>query len=160
VRRDVLVVTLPLLPADWYADEIRRRTGGRWSDRDPVPGALRLSDQRAALGARWAVERGRPIAASPAVSVAERAWLGGDWILRGPLYVATAPVDGIARPARIDTGAAARWMARLPAERDGAPSVDGVAAVMTGLLACPRLALPTGVDAMRRDSLELKCNLR
>ncbi|MDQ6634491.1 MAG: DUF2723 domain-containing protein, partial [Gemmatimonadota bacterium] len=65
VREDVVLVTLPLLPADWYARELARRTGWRWSDNQPVPGTRLRHEQRAALIARAARGAERPIAASP-----------------------------------------------------------------------------------------------
>ncbi len=160
-RRDVLVVTLPLLPADWYADELRRRTGARWTDRDAVPGARLLTEQRAALVARWAAQQKRPVVASPAVTAAERAFLGGAWTLRGPLYYADGSADGIVRPARIDSAASALWLAQNPAVHDTESTrTDGAVRVMTALLECPRLALPARPGFRYRDSLELRCNLR
>ena len=161
VRRDVLPVTVPLLPADWYPSEVARRSGLRWSD-DPVTGARSLSEQRAAQIAAAAHETGRPVAASPALRAHERSLLGTGWVLRGPVYVA----EGAGRDARlrasVDSGAAARWLSgrtAWPRERRSR-SGDDVARVMMSLLDCPRLAERAGVPSVRRDSLELRCNLR
>ena len=159
VRRDVLPVTVPLLPADWYPAEVARRSGLRWRD-DPVSGARTLSEQRAAQIAAAAHDAGRPVVASPALRARERALLGTGWVLRGPVYVS----QGAGRDARlragIDSASAARWLAgRSPWERRS-PSGDDVARVMMRLLDCPRLANGAEASGERRDSLEVRCNLR
>jgi hypothetical protein len=160
-RRDVLVVTLPLLPADWYAAEISRRSGLRWLAEESVPGVRWLHEQRAALIARAARGAGRPVAATPALTSAERALLGADWTLRGVVYVSSAPSDGRAGVASIDSALARRWAVRSPSTPAGASSrPDDVTATMLTLLACPRLALPRAGSAAGRDSLEVKCNFR
>ena len=161
VRRDVLPVTVPLLPADWYPGEIARRSRLRWSD-EPVRGAITLSEQRAAQIAEAAHAAGRPVAASPALPARARALLGGSWVLRGPVYVAGDAGRAPAMAASIDSAAAAAWLASH-ADRPGgygAASGDDATRVMMGLLECPRLGVAGGVIPARRDSLEVKCNLR
>jgi hypothetical protein len=165
VRRDVVIVTLPLLPADWYAREIARRTGWRWKDDEPVPGTPWRNEQRAALIARAARQAGRPIAASPTLKARERALLGSDWVLRGPVYVLSdgppSAAGGEASPATIDTVAARRWTARSLFRASHGPILtDDVAAAMLGLLDCPRLGLSQPASGTDRDSLEVRCNLR
>jgi hypothetical protein len=160
VRPDVVPVTVPLLPAEWYARQVSRRNGLRWTE-EPVPGAGTLSAQRAALIAKAAAAEGRPVAASPALPASERALLGADWVLRGPVYVASGPGPGD-RHARVDTVTAAAWARRgpsWPAEGRSA-SGDDVARVMLRLLDCPAELVRTQPSAARRDSLEVKCNLR
>jgi hypothetical protein len=161
VRRDVVLVTLPLLPADWYARELARRTGWRWSDDEPVPGTTLRNEQRAALIARAARGVGRPIAASPTLTARERSLLGGDWVLRGPVYLSRSAGVGRVERASIDTAAARRLDGRRPASSTDGPALpDDVTATMLELLTCPRLGLaPPGSPALR-DSLEVKCNLR
>lgn len=161
MRRDVLVVTLPLLPADWYASEIARRTGWRWRANEPVAGARWSYEQRAALVAREARAAGRPIAATPLVTAHERAFLGTRWRLAGPTYVSDAAANGRRDTAVVDRPAALRWIRDAAAPRDRSRAkVDDVAGVMLELLDCPRLALgPTRLDA-GADSLEVKCNLQ
>ena len=161
VRRDVLPVTVPLLPADWYPAEIARRSGLRWRD-DPVSSARTLAEQRAAQIAGAAHAAGRPVAASPALRARERALLGVEWALRGPVYVA----KGAGREARlradVDSAAAASWLAGRrpwPTERRSA-SGDDVARVMMRLLDCPRLGSGAATSGEPRDSLEVRCNLR
>jgi hypothetical protein len=65
------------------------------------------------------------------------------------------------RSVHIDTAVAREWVAHLsPSVAGGAVPVDGVVSTMSTLLECPRLALPWSAPADRRDSLEVKCNLR
>jgi hypothetical protein len=160
VRRDVLPVTIPLLPAEWYPAELSRRTGWRWDAEQPVEGARTRAEQQMALIAESARRAGRPVAASPAVPSRERALLGADWVMVGPVYVAGASAATVGRPARVDSLAAIRWLARAPVvHHEHAPPGDDVAWAMLSLLQCPRLAFPDS-DAVRRDSLEVRCNLR
>ena len=64
VRPDVVPVTLPLLSANWYSDEVARRTGLRWRRTEQVAGTTWRHEQQAALIARAARNAGRPVAAS------------------------------------------------------------------------------------------------
>jgi hypothetical protein len=161
VRPDVVIVTLPLLSADWYGREIARRTGWRWSDDEAIPGARWRNEQRGAAIARAARRMGRPVAASPTLTARERALLGGDWVLRGPLFESRSAEVGAPGRASIDVAAARGWVARPPWERaNGHVPTDDVVATMLGLLDCPRLASPRPVPAVDLDSLEVKCNLR
>jgi hypothetical protein len=127
-----------------------------------VTGALTLSEQRAAQIAAAAHDAGRPVVASPALRARERALLGSEWVLRGPVYVA----QGAGRDARlrtsIDRAAAERWLAgRRPWARERrSKSGDDVARVMMSLLDCPRLAGSASASPESRDSLEVRCNLR
>ena len=161
VRRDVLPVTVPLLPANWYPSEIARRSGLRWAD-VPVSGATTLSEQRAAQIAGAAHRAGRPVAASPALRARERTLLGSDWLLRGPVYLAQGAGRDAQLRASIDSAAARGWMAEWqpwPRERRSR-SGDDVARVMMSLLDCPRLADGGNTTSAPRDSLEVRCNLR
>jgi len=161
LRRDVLPVTVPLLPADWYPSEVARRSGMRWTD-DPVSGARTLSQQRAAQIAAAAHDAGRPVAASPALRAHERSLLGTGWVLRGPVYVAEGAGRDAKVRASVDSGSAARWLSGRtlwPRERRS-KSGDDVARVMMSLLECPRLAVRTSAASEQRDSLEVRCNLR
>jgi hypothetical protein len=160
VRRDVLPVTIPLLPAEWYPAEIARRTGWRWDSERSIPGATTRSEQQAALIAETARAARRPIAASPAVRSRERALLGADWVMRGPVYVAGSGRHEGPAQVSIDSAAAVEWLARAPTvQRARGATADDVAWIMLSLLQCPRLALASS-DSARRDSLEVRCNLR
>jgi hypothetical protein len=160
-RRDVLPVTVPLLPAGWYPAEVARRSGLRWAE-GPVTGARTLAEQRAALIASAAHAASRRVAASPALRARERALLGSDWVLRGPVYVARAGGREARLTASVDSVAAVRWLeGRTPWPRERqSRSGDDVARVMMSLLDCPRLALRAGMPEVQRDSLEVRCNLR
>jgi len=161
VRPDVLPVTVPLLPADWYPAEVARRSGLRWRD-VPVSGARTLSDQRAAQIAAAAHDVGRPVAVSPALRARERALLGVEWVLRGPVYLAQGAGRDARLRAEVDSAAAARWLTgRRSWPRElRSPAGDDVARVMMRLLDCPRLAGGTDASGEPRDSLEVRCNLR
>ena len=164
VRRDVLTVTVPLLPTEWYPVELARRSGLRWNDGERVAGARTLSAHRAALIAAAASRANRPVVASPAVEAAERSLLGSDWVLSGPVFVAKAAAAeaGLGTPTTVDTAAAQGWVQRrgagsaLPQSLSG----DDVVRVMLALLDCPRLLTRPATSQARRDSLEVNCNLR
>jgi len=164
VRRDVLTVTVPLLPTEWYPVELARRSGLRWDDGERVAGARTLSAHRAALIAAAASRANRPVVASPAVEAAERSLLGSDWVLSGPVFVAKAAAAeaGLGTPTTVDTAAAQGWVQRrgagsaLPQSLSG----DDVVRVMLALLDCPRLLARPATSQARRDSLEVNCNLR
>jgi hypothetical protein len=118
-------------------------------------------EQRGALIARAARAAGRPVVASPALTARERALLGGDWVLRGPVYLARSAEVGRVERASIDSAAARRWASGFRLRSNGGPLLpDDVATAMLDLLACPVLALATPASAASRDSLEVKCNLR
>jgi hypothetical protein len=160
-RQDVMTVTIPLLPASWYPAELERRTGWRWVSDQTVSGAVTLSQQRAALLAGAAHRAGRPVAASLALPSRERALLGADWVMRGPVYVARSDRAGKNGPALVDSAAAVRWLEREgPLARRRSLTGDDVAWVMLSLLQCPRLAQLGTRSDVERDSLEVKCNFR
>src|SRR5690606_10544521 len=114
-RPDVTAIVIPLLAAEWYRDELRRRD--------------RLLDS--ALVARWrgdvvtlpaiaatAAEQGRPVAASIAVPRHERLMIDTLWTLRGMVYVATAGAPSLASTVwpyadRIDPEATAQIAASI-----------------------------------------------
>jgi hypothetical protein len=161
LRPDVTLVTVPLLPADWYAEEIARRTGLRWPASEHVTGAMWQHEERAALIARAARAAGRPVSVSPALPAAERALLGSGWRLAGAVYVSSGAADGSHLPPLIDSSSApAGWRMSGPRDAPGTRLPDDVSAMMLSLLDCPRLArLPPGPSASR-DSLEVRCNFR
>lgn len=157
VRRDVTVVTFPLLPADWYAEEIARRTGLRWPASAHVDGARWQHEERAALIARAARAAGRPVAASAALTARERALLGSNWLLRWAAYVSSAPSGG-SQVVTIDGASAPPGWTPGASVTGGHPHLpDDVTAMMRALLDCPALAaLPRG----QSPSLESTCNVR
>ncbi|CAN5382933.1 hypothetical protein BH09GEM1_BH09GEM1_05930 [soil metagenome] len=157
IRTDVTVVTFPLLPADWYAEEIGRRTGLRWPAAEHVEGAKWQHEERAALIARAARTAGRPVSASAALTARERAFLGSGWRLNWAVYVSSLPAGG-SQAVVIDTLSAPPGWKGLSGEREAhAHLADDVSAAMLALLECPGLArMPKG----QSTSLESKCNVR
>ncbi|HET9013280.1 MAG TPA: hypothetical protein VFN38_15760, partial [Gemmatimonadaceae bacterium] len=140
----------------WYQAELVRRTGLRWSD-DAVAGATWQHEQIAAQLASAARAAGRPVAASPAVTAAERALLGSAWSLEGIVYRARLPRGGSVAPAAVDVARSAPWALRYVPGGPASRLVDDVAETMLGYLACPLLRDPA---TPTRDSLEVRCNLR
>jgi hypothetical protein len=156
VRRDVTVVTLPLLPADWYAEEIARRTGLRWPVSQHVDGARWQHEERAALIARAARSSGRPVGASAALTSRERALLGSGWRLQWATYVSSAPSGGSQVVVIDRTSAPPGWKVSAGGTADRPHLPDDVTAAMRSLLDCPALAsVPKG----RSPSLESSCNV-
>lgn len=160
LRPDVTLVTVPLLPAEWYRAEVARRTGLRWQD-EVAPRSAWLHEQVAGQIAAAARRAGRPVAATPALTAGERALLGSGWRLEGVVYLAGAAATGVATSASVDSAAALAWARRAPPfPFVGAGLVDDAAPALFALLSCPRLAQPWEGRAADRDSLEVKCNLR
>lgn len=168
VRTDVTVVAVPLLPARWYAEELRRRDDLLSPEETEWRGTRAMLDA-IAEGAR---RTGRPLAASPSVSVRDRAAIAPGWTLTGFVYVAEpAPRDGVgggaaavARSApRIDSAAARealRWRDAHLAPAPPRPSTDPVARHLRRLLECPRWALEAGENEGAARSLDSACNFR
>jgi hypothetical protein len=165
LRRDVTVVTVPLLPAPWYREELARR------HQLLAPGAIggwpgTEATLRQVVGS--ARERGRPVVASPQLPAAERNRAWSRWVLRGPVYLAV--FEGEAPRVAVDSAAAARWNRRCEAWRGGAeasPSTDPTTGWWMRLLSCPgALSRPRPAPAQLTrsqgvsDSLDSTCNLR
>ena len=162
MRRDVVVVTTPLLPADWYRDELARRYGLFSPD-----GVHTWEGRGAAMGeiAGRARAAGRPVAVSVSIPAEERALVGDAWLMRGAVYLAIP--GGAARGAiALDTVYARRWVARLDSLTHGhaaRPSTDGTSRYMLTLLECPGVALAqqrNGYVPTSIDSLAPRCNAR
>ena len=153
LRRDVAVVTMPLLPTDWY----RRQLSQRFGLLDPVDvprydGRYETSN-RIAKAARAS---GRPVAAAMTMSKQERERLGDRWTLSGVVYV-----EG---EATIDTLAAARSadrVARALGTRGTREAIDPVSGYFRHVLDCPRQLMEAARGA-QRDSIQLDsvCNYR
>lgn len=160
MRRDVSPVTLPLLSAKWYTDEVARRTRLRWDVHERVPGMEWRHEQQAALIARAAAAAGRPVVASAVLTPAERAFLGSEWRLTGVNYRAGAAASIDADSSvTVDRVATSPWIPAspfTPAQDD----VDTAPRTMLALLECPRLAQPGALAPAQLDSLEVRCNFR
>jgi hypothetical protein len=156
VRRDVALVTLPLLAAPWYEAEVERRHGllpAGWRQR---------GDSRAAALVAAAGQRGRPVAVALTVPAAERRAF-----LRCPAQVGMILVD---RPGcdeasdttALDRGATAAWADTVAAWQRGArarPSIDPVSRHFLALLQCPAQRLRGGGDSAG-ISLDSPCKRR
>ena len=156
-RRDVVPVTISLLPAAWYRAELARRyrllDPGRLSGwRGDIPVLQALVE-----GAR---REGRPVAASVSVSASVRQALAPAWTLGGTAYV--AGFAGEARGDAIDAASVERIAAliapRLPtaAYRGRDPAVPYV----VRLLNCPRQSTAVASGAAQADSLDPRCNFK
>lgn len=133
-RRDVTVVTTPLLPADWYRAELWRRhrlhphpAASRWQGRAPASREI----------ARRARALGRPVAVAITMPGDERRSIGESWELRGPVFVEADPANSALR---LDTAATTRWATRFDAWRAGRtarPSIDPTSQMTLDVLSCP-----------------------
>jgi hypothetical protein len=162
VRPDVTVVTVPLLGATWYREELARRHRlyegadvSRWRGTSTELGLVAAHAERA----------GRPIVAAVSLDAPTRASLGRAWVFRGLAYVREPAADS-ADSTRIDVPAVDSAAGLIDAMLGGAvdpTAVDDAAAryVMT-LLACPTLArrAATGREADTDRLLASRCNFR
>jgi hypothetical protein len=162
-RRDVTVVTLPLLEANWNFVEFGRRSG---LDLGAMPAGAGARAKRIANVARAS---GRPIAVTIAVDGEDREVLGSGWTMKGLFAVsAAAPedsnaLDTLSAVMAVDTAAVsttrdliARRLGRLTVRE----SVDPVDDYAIRLLSCPRLVLLRNPSAAEIASLASFCNLR
>ena len=158
IRRDVTLVTVPLLPADWYRAELARRTGLI----DPGTSALwRGQGQTLRLIAEAVRRDGRPLAAVLTMPAASRAPLASSWTMRGLVFEADDRAAGSS--VGIDTLAARIAVDRVRHSATGPDprlSTDGTAGYIRSILGCPAQALAHSRDGSAPDSLAPVCNLR
>ena len=151
VRRDVVVVTSPLLGADWYRDELRRR----WQI---DPGPLATEGSMVGRTIRSARRSGdslyfvpRPVAVAVTVPAEIRARVGGKWKLCGLAWIDAAARCSFSLADSID-----RFLRAHPAGR----FTDITVNTMLDPLRCPRLAARAAPDSAAADSLARACNTR
>jgi hypothetical protein len=178
-RRDVTLVTIPLLQAEWYRDELRRRhalgrevSRGRWPGEAAMLAALAADARRA----------GRPVAVGTMVEARRRDAIGSAWVVRGLAYVEGTPwtlrdASGFVRmlpvAQRPDTAPppAPMWVDSAPTARVAAdaarlvalaphPSVDPTSSSMLESLGCAALALAATRDTAAVGLLDSRCNRR
>ena len=162
VRPDVSIVTVPLIPAEWYRAELARRLDLY----DPADVARWRGTPRELASIAARVERsGRPVVASVALEPELRDVLGRGWSFRGLLYVrADRSLTGVSTtidvPA-IDSTAASirRWFVGPvdPGRLD-----DPAGGYLTSLLTCPMLARQVS-EHVSEDAVRLlasRCNFR
>ena len=170
LRRDVTVVTVPLLGAEWYAAELSRRY-------DLVPysasatGVRRYAAAPPGLAER-AREQGRPVTAAMSLDPRTRNRLAPMWTVTGMTYVADNGATDGANPSLlatdvstilVDTALTRVQASRIESKLQGRhpkPSTDSIEEYVRGLLECPRLFLLASPDRARADSLASTCNRR
>jgi len=157
-RPDVSIVTIPLLPARWYVEELGRRHGL------VVPSTV--GDVAAAV-ADAARASGRTVAVALTVPAADRSRLSNAWRMTGLVAIdqsATGggPAAGGRQGITVDsaaTRAAAAAVERWRHGRSVKPALDPTNEYFMNVLSCPGLAVartPSNVQIAVLDSL---CNL-
>jgi hypothetical protein len=158
LRADVTPVTIPLLGARWYREELARRDSllsprevDTWQGEGGTLRALGVHARRA----------GRVVTAATSVSAGTREHAAPAWVLRGMVYMDSvavgaqvAVVDGIDQPAA--RGAADRIERDVP--RLSRPARDATSRYVQRLLQCPRFAAATLDRVEGADSLDSQCN--
>jgi hypothetical protein len=158
-RRDVTIVTMPLLGAPWYAAELQRRYQ---LFAEPgvgtVPGLSR--------GIADAAERlGRPVAVALTVSATDRSQFNGAWRLIGTSLVRRGNARGIEgqkQEVSVDTALTASAATAIEDWRRGRSArsaTDPVADYFLRVLACPRLVLQREPSRAQLASRDSTCNL-
>ena len=167
VRRDVVVVTYPLLGAGWYRDELHRREG--LGTPPPHDAWMGISRELAAI-ATSAAHRARPLAASVTVERAVRDRIARTWRLTGLVYVAVA--DSIDPAGRRSSRTGSDVVIDVPAIEASArrlapmlvgdlrPAIDPTARLMREAVMCPSIALRAPADTLAARLLESVCNSR
>ena len=158
LRRDVTVVTIPLLGAGWYGAELARR-----HHLLPAQGDM-PSGVPAAIASR-ARDLGRPVAASVSLDEQTRNRLGREWRLSGLVYVEGTAGDSASpdHKAAVDTATTREWARRIEGwfgESRVRGSTDSMDEYALGLLDCPRLSLLAQPSSAQSDSLASLCNRR
>jgi hypothetical protein len=161
-RRDVTVVTTPLLPADWYRAELGRR---HHLQSDAHVNGWQGRTEASRDIAQRARSLGRPVAAAVTIPGDERRSIGGEWELRGPVFVEVSLRNGALL--RIDSTATRAWAARFAAwrgNRSAPPSIDPTSQLVLDVLSCPGWMLgvkpPEPRVRLGARSLASLCNLR
>jgi hypothetical protein len=152
-RRDVTVVTLPLLGAPWYLEELQRRAGLGRGATAAEPG---VAARRVASDAR---SMGRPVAAATTLEPDERAALARQWRVVG--IVAVEDSSGSAAIS-LDTAAlrgAAQAVVAWRRGRGVREEPDPTHDYFLRLLSCPARLL-SGPRAPPSASLDSLCNFR
>jgi len=161
VRPDVALVTVPLLPTEWYRAEVSRRHFLLVdADVERYEGMMRTS---AAIAAR-ARRLGRPVAAAVSMAKSERDRIGKNWIASGLVYVERplSAMNSESTTAGIDTVASKYWSEWIERRLDKLavrPTIDPVNEYFRRMLDCPRqlMLVARHGESTPLDSL---CNYR
>ena len=144
VRRDVIVVTSPLLGAAWYRAELLRRA-------KIDAGGLATEGMMVARAVESARERGRPVAVAVTVPAEVRARAGTHWALCGLVWT-----EGGARCSFAGADSIERFLREHPVNR----FTENTVRSMLGALHCPQLVARAARDSAAADSLAGACNTR
>jgi hypothetical protein len=150
-RRDVTVVTMPLLAAPWYVEELGRRHGlavKAAGDVDDIAGAV----------ANSARVVGRPVAVALTVLPVDRGHLSTSWRIAGLVAMDDAAASGIS----VDTAATRAATATIDAWRRGRGtrgSVDPTSEYFMHVLECPSAIVASNQSAVQLAARDSTCNL-
>jgi len=161
-RRDVTVVTMPLLAAPWYVEELGRRHGL------VVGAAVDDIDGLAAAVASAARANRRPVVAALTVPPIDRNRLSSWWRVAGLVAIDETPVaeHGAAEPApaiAIDTPATRAAAAAIDRWRRGRvarPALDGTDEYFMNVLSCPGLLVAPSLSSVQLAARDSICNVR
>jgi hypothetical protein len=151
-RQDVTVVTIPLLGAPWYAQQLARRYG--------------LIGPSASHIAAIARGLGRPVAVALTVPPEDREPLAISWNVIGDVAIDSYSLEASKRSLRtisIDRPAVQAQAKRIDAWRRGrgiGESTDPVHDYFLRVLSCPQLMLEPKPSSVQLASLDSTCNLR
>jgi hypothetical protein len=170
-RQDVTVVTLPLLAASWYADELARRRGLRASASDLVLDPHASVTMATARGlARAASAKRMPVAVALTVPATDRDQLMTSWTVSGVYMLADATYgasngqsNNVSRVVAIDSQrvrAATHVIEEWRKGRVAKASTDPTNESFLNTLSCPALILDRRAKPPAAASLDSTCNLR
>jgi hypothetical protein len=163
-RQDVTVVTLPLLAASWYADELVRRRGIRASASDLASDPRASVTMATARGlARAAAAKRLPVAVALTVPASDRAQLKQNWTVSGVYMLSTGQSNGVSTVVDVDSQQVRAAMRVIEEWRKGGsakPSTDPTNEYFLTTLSCPSLMLDRGAKLPAAASLDSTCNLR
>ncbi|HET9424566.1 MAG TPA: DUF2723 domain-containing protein [Gemmatimonadaceae bacterium] len=160
-RADVALVTVPLVGAQWYVEELVRR-------HPDLAGAMTSEGTNARTIADAARDAGRPVAASITLDRVDRVRLNGCWRVIGMAMLDDRSgsnclyeqVSDTAALIPVDGEKAREWVRRFGTigQRSVKHSVDPVAEHFARMLDCPRRMLDSARAHGRGVSLDSTCN--
>jgi hypothetical protein len=156
VRRDVAVITAPLVGAEWYRGEVAARHGLL---PDTSKTARMTQAQRLRALGNQAARAGRPFAVSVFVDSARRAEMASGWRFDGLTFHAESAAPGT----WIDVRQAKEISRLIPArvlDREPLDTPERAPRFIARTLRCPSLVARLETDAPPADSLDSTCNFR
>ncbi len=151
-RPDVTIVTMPLLNARWYQDELIRRDGLAGPDAERIAAMARGT--------------GRPVAVALTVPVEDRNRLAINWTVVGMVALDSYSLGTSGQHLRVvsidrkATQAVADQIDAWARGRKPRSSVDPVDDYFFSTLGCPRLLLEPKPSPAQAASLDSLCNFR